>query len=107
MAVRVSRGRSDAAIKKIVEQLEQYAVDHPKADIEVYRKNSTSIRVRVVDPSFRTLSRSERSRMVWPLLRELPEETLSEISMVLLLSPEEKKTSLVSLEFDDPSRSQL
>lgn len=107
MAVRVSRGKSDAAIKRIVEQLKQYEAGHPKAVIEVYRKNSVSIRVRVVDPDFRTLSRSERSRLVWPLLRELPEETLSEVSMVLLLSPEEKKTSLVSLEFDDPSRSQL
>lgn len=107
MAVSISRGKSDAAIKQIVEQLKRYLDGHPKAEIEVYRKNSVSVRVRVIDPEFRKLSRSERSRLVWPLLRELPEETLSEISMVLLLSPEEKKTSPVSLEFDDPTRSRL
>jgi stress-induced morphogen len=107
MAVRVSRGKSDASIEQIVEQLERYEAEHPKAKIEVYRKNASSIRIRVIDPAFHTLSRSERSRMVWPLLRQLPEETLSEVSMVLLISPQEKKTSPVSLEFDDPSPSRL
>ena len=107
MPVHVTRGKSDTAIKQIVRQLEKYEAEHPKAEIDVYRKNKVSIRVRVTDPAFQKLSRSERSRMVWPLLRELPEETLSEVSMVLLLSPEEKKTSLVSLEFDDPTPSRL
>ena len=107
MAVRVPQGKTDAAIKKVIGQLDRYEADHPQAEIEVYRKNAASIRVRVVDPAFQPLSRSERSRMVWPLLRELPEDVLSEVSMVLLLSPEEKASSLVSLEFDDPSPSRL
>jgi stress-induced morphogen len=107
MAVRVPRGKPDAAVKKIARQLEQYLADHPDAEIEVYRQNQVSIRVRVIDPAFRTLSRSERSRMVWPLLRQLPEDTLGEVSMVLLISPEEKETSMVSREFDDPIPSQL
>jgi stress-induced morphogen len=107
MAVSVPRGKSDSVIKKIAKQLERYQADHPDAEIEVYRKNSVSIRVRVIDPAFRTLSRSQRARMVWPLLRELPEEALGEVSMVLLISPDEKENSLVSQEFDDPLPSQL
>jgi stress-induced morphogen len=102
MAVRIPRGASDSAVGEVIQKLGRYQADHPAAEIEVYRQNQASIRVRVIDPAFRTLSRSERSKMVWPLLRELPEETLSEVSMVLLISPEEKETSMVSREFDDP-----
>jgi hypothetical protein len=107
MAVRVPRGKADSAVKKIVKQLQRYQADHPEAEIEVYRRNQVSIRVRVIDPAFRTLGRSERAKLVWPLLHELPEETLSEVSMVLLISPEEKETSIVSREFDDPLPSRL
>ena len=99
MSVRVPRGKSDAAVKKIARKLESYQTDHPEAEIEVYRYSPASVRVRVVDPAFHPMSRSDRSKYVWPLLRQLPEETLSEVSMVLLISPDEKASSPVSQEF--------
>lgn len=107
MSVRVTRGKSDAMVKRIVQKLQSYQADHPSAEIDVYRYSPVSIRIRVIDDAFRPLSRADRSKHVWPLLRELPEDTLSEVSMVLLLSPDEKTSSLVSLEFDDPTPSRI
>jgi hypothetical protein len=45
--------------------------------------------------------------MVEPLIGQLPEATQSAITMLVLVTPEERKTSLLSLEFDDPSRVML
>jgi hypothetical protein len=102
MPVRVARGKADASVRDIVRLLERYQAEHPDAEIDVYRKSRFSIRIRIIDPEFRPLSRSQRSQLVWPLLRELPEETLADVSMVLLISPEERESSLGSQEFDDP-----
>ena len=107
MAVTLVRGRSDQTTKALVKQLEKYVAAHPGAEVDLYRQNSASVRVRVVDPAFRGKSRSERHKVVWPILRELPEEVLGELSMLVLLPPEEKDTSLVSLEFDDPRASRI
>ncbi|HXD86399.1 MAG TPA: hypothetical protein VN641_07885 [Urbifossiella sp.] len=107
MSPSVPRGKTDPAVKRILEKLNQYQSEHPRARIQVYRQNRFSIRIRVIDPAFQKLSRSERARMVWPLLRELPDDTLTEVSMVLLIPPEEIETSMVSREFDDPLPSQF
>ncbi len=72
-----------------------------------YRYNSVSIRVRVIDKGFKGLSRIERENLVMPLLRALEQITLDDITLLLLLTPEEAETSMMNLEFDDPSRSGL
>jgi hypothetical protein len=99
MAVRVL-GERDSTVGEVAEVLEHYQSLHPAAEIDVYRYSPVSIRIRVVDPDYQTLSRSERSKLFWPILRRLPEDPLSEVSLVLLIPPEEKETSPVSREFD-------
>jgi stress-induced morphogen len=71
--------------------------------VEAYRYNPASIRVRIVDERFRGLSRPERDDMVEPYLRQLPEETLEDLVILLLLSPDEIPRSMMNVEFEYPS----
>jgi|SRR6516162_6432495 hypothetical protein len=82
----------------------QHPPDYPPT---AYRYNSASIRVRVVDESFRGKSRSEREKMALPVVRTLPEETQEDITILLLLSPEDLERSPMNLEFEAPSPSLL
>jgi hypothetical protein len=45
--------------------------------------------------------------MVLPLIRKLPEDVQSEITVLLLLAPSETGKSLMNLEFEEPTRSQF
>lgn len=99
--------KSDQHVQRILAVLDRYAAEHPRARGTVYRYNSASIRIRILDPGFTNKSIPEREDMVWSLLETLPEATRSQITVLLLLTPEEAKKSLLSLEFDDPSPSRL
>ena len=81
-----------------------YCPDHPP---EAYRYNSASIRVRLVDKAFEGKSLVEREKMVIPVLESLPENTLADITILLLLTPAEMSNSLMSLEFDQPTPSPI
>jgi len=82
--------------------------------VDAYRYNSASIRVRVIDPRFKEKSIEERDAMVEPLLGKLPERTQADIMNLLTLSPEEISSQgrpltsfLLNAEFEDPSPSTL
>lgn len=107
MAIRIARGSSDKVIDQIIAALRAYQTDHPKARIDVYRQNSVSVRVRIVDASFAKLGRSERHELVWRYLEPLSDELHSEVSMLVLLAPGEVKKSFSNVEFDDPVPSTL
>lgn len=77
------------------------------SDVEVYRYNIASIRVRVVDECFRNKSNPERDDLVWPLLEELPDDVQADITILLLLAPEERNRSLLNSEFENPTPSRL
>ncbi len=78
---------------------------------DAYRYNSASIRVRVLDDSFKDKSNEERADLVEPLLEELPESTQRDIVNLLMLTIDETKSSLAKSlaneEFEEPSRSTL
>jgi hypothetical protein len=107
MAIKIARGNGDAVIEQIMDVLRQYEVDHPKAEIDLYRQNPVSVRARIVDPDFKGRGKPERSRLAWRYLEKLPDEVQSDISMVLLLTPDEKKLSFANFEFEDPVPSEL
>lgn len=75
--------------------------------VEVKRVNNLSTRVRIVDGRFRGLDLVERHNLVAPLLAGLPQEVTEDITVLLLLAPEEKRHSLMSAEFDEPRPSLL
>jgi hypothetical protein len=107
MAVKLRVQRPDHVLRQIVRTLDAYEKEHPNADIEAYRHNSVSVRIRILDPNFKGKSRSEREEAVWKALDHLPEDVIAEISLLLLLTPEEARKSFASTEFDDPIPSRL
>jgi stress-induced morphogen len=80
-------------------------------NVDAYRYNSASIRVRVIDPRFAGKSPEERDAMVEPFLDRLPEDIQADIMSLLTFAPGETEGSLrdrlANLEFDDPSPSML
>jgi len=82
--------------------------------VDAYRYNSASIRVRVIDKRFEELANEERDRMVEPILEQLPERTQADIITLFTFTPSELQQTpktfrqfLLNTEFDDPSPSRL
>jgi hypothetical protein len=107
MAINIPRGSSDPVIERLKKALASYQADHPRAQIDLYRQNSVSVRIRIIDPSFARLSKGQRSDLAWKYLDRVPDEAQSDISTLLLLTPEETKTSFANFEFEDPVPSNL
>ena len=99
------RGSGDQPLLAIKKTLRTYEKQHPNAQIELYRQNSISVRIRVIDTAFADLEKSDRHAMVWEHLGTLPEEMQSDISMLVLLAPGEENRSLANIEFENPSPS--
>jgi stress-induced morphogen len=79
----------------------------PSARVDVYRYDPYSLRARIVDRSFEGKSLVEREEPVFRVIRALPDETQQDLTMLILLTPKEQKTSMMNLEFDDPTPSAL
>ena len=71
------------------------------------RRNWQGVLNRIVDPRFRGKNRSEREKMALPLIRSLPDETQQDLTILLLLAPEELEDSLMNREYEEPSKSLL
>jgi hypothetical protein len=96
------------AVRAILKALEtHYRSAHPEAVIDSYRQNSASIRIRILDPAFRAMDRVSRDDRIWEILGKLPEDIQSQITVVLLLTPEEAKTSFANMDFENPIPSRL
>ena len=95
-------GETDPTLQTFADQLVAYAEANPHVEIQLYRHTPYSVRIRVIDPNFRGKTKSMRHREVWPTLYELPEDILNELSVLILVTPEEKDSSMSSREFDDP-----
>lgn len=106
MEIRV-RGKSDDIIERIVAVLLTYGKDHPGAGIDLYRQNSVSVRIRIIDDAFQGMSRPDRSDLVWKYLMSLSEDDQSEISSVILLTTDETERSFANFEFENPVPSKL
>ena len=96
------RGKTDIAVRQILDALSKYEDTHPQAQIEAYRQNSYTIRARIIDPDFQELSWTDRFEIAWRLLENLPEDILSQMDLLVLLTPEEGATSFANAEFDHP-----
>ncbi len=102
MSRKIKFEKSDAAVKKILEVLANYAKGHAKAKIDVFRSNNVSIRIRIIDPDFTGLDLVERDTLIWKFLDELPDEVISEITLLLLFTPKEAKKSFANMDFENP-----
>jgi hypothetical protein len=82
--------------------------------VDAYRYNPASIRVRVIDRRFEGLSPEARDAMVEPYLSRLPERTQADIMSLFTFAPSELQEPpktfreyMQNMEFDDPSPSML
>ena len=82
--------------------------------VDAYRYNSASIRVRVIDRRFEGLSVEKRDSMIEPYLEQLPERTQADIMSLFTFAPTDLKpktdsfrTFVMNSEFEDPSPSML
>lgn len=98
---------SDADVQAVLGVLDEYVASHPGSEVHSYRQNSASIRIRVIDPSFASMDLATRDDLLWEILERLPEGVQSQITVLLLLTPDETKTSLMNMEFDHPIPSRL
>ncbi len=78
---------------------------------DAYRRNSASIRVRVIDRQFEGMSPEGREDRVMEVLNELPAKTRADILMLLILAPSELETlsplAISNQEFEEPAVSLL
>jgi stress-induced morphogen len=88
---------------KLIEQRLQSQFPNSRA----YQYNPASIRVRIIDDRFSRKSNPERESLVVPLLEELPEDLQADITILLLLAPDEAEGSMMNVEFENPSPSLL
>jgi stress-induced morphogen len=93
--------------------VEDFLGQHFK-QVDSYRYNSASIRVRVIDPRFEGMSREKRDAMVEQYLDQLPPETQRDIVTLFTFAPLELERTpttfreyMLNTEFDDPSPSTL
>jgi stress-induced morphogen len=82
--------------------------------VDSYRYNSASIRVRVIDKRFEGLSREKRDAMVEEHLDKLPPDTQRDIVTLFTFAPSELTRTPTTLrefmqntEFDNPSPTML
>jgi stress-induced morphogen len=100
--------QADKLLLDIKAALDQYEHDFPGSEASLYRQNSGSIRVRVVDDRFGGMSEANRDdAVVSYLAQRLPEDTLQEISILVLLPRRDLASSFMNLEFNDPTPSRL
>jgi hypothetical protein len=105
---RSNRGsRPDSGVQQVLAVLAQYDDQHPNAKIEAYRQNSASIRLRIIDPEFEPFDRARREDLIWEILGQLPDEVRSQITLLLLLTPQEASFSFANFEFENPLPSML
>lgn len=76
------------------------------AQVDAYRFNSASIRIRVIDPQFEDKRGSRRQDMVFPVIDTLPKRTREDILLLLTLAPSEvgrvNRQATINLEFEHP-----
>lgn len=95
--------QNDKGTRLIEQRLQRdYLAKHPHAVLRVYRYNPAAIRVRIVDPDFAGMDLAEREELIWPILEKLPEDVRLDVTVCLLITPEEQSKSLMNVEFEDP-----
>ncbi len=95
---------ADSQVSAILELLRaEFGKTHPDANIEAYRFDRESIRIRIIDPGLSKILLTRRTKPIWNLLRKsLPKSIRRQIDFLILLTPTEAKRSAMSHEFDDP-----
>ncbi|MFO0848180.1 MAG: hypothetical protein U0871_06445 [Gemmataceae bacterium] len=82
-------GTADGAVDQVRDALVAYAAQHPTADVTVRRNSPYSIHIRVIDPALSGIEYFDRMDPLSPYLETLPPEVYGDITLLLMLTPEE------------------
>lgn len=108
MSRRITHGKADAALRAVRQRLDDYQAAYPAAETELYRSNPACIRVRVVDKRFARMPITDRHDHLWDFLRAgLADDVMSQISVLLAVTPAQAKQDNYRLNFDDPIPARL
>ena len=97
----------DDGVRHCVAVLERYVTDRPGACAEVYRHGRYSIRIRVVWDGFRRTPAGSRIIPFLDTVKALPDEVISDIALVVLVTPQELGRGHLNEEFDNPYTPEL
>lgn len=87
---------------------EHFLPRRPGAQLDVYRYNSASIRIRVIDLEYASKDLTERDDDIWEVFKKyVDRDTVSQISVILLLAPDETISSAMNRDFENPTPSRL
>lgn len=100
---KMQNGQFDSQLQAVLGALLVYQAAHPVAQIAVRRRHGVFIAIRIIDPDFYGTFWADREDEIWPLLQQLPNEIFANISILLLLTPDEVATSGANLEFEKPT----
>src|SRR3712207_4133715 len=104
----IVKGNADPIVQSIKDALDAYEAAHQGAEAALYRQNSASVRVRVIDRRFEGMAKSRRHDDVWQFLAaRVPEDAMADVSVVLTLAPAELGMSFANFEFEQPMPSRL
>jgi hypothetical protein len=99
----ITRGSHDVSAQKVKDILDDYEREHSGAAAEVFRLDTYSIWIRIIDERFKGWSRGKRHHTAWPFIADrLTDDEIQEVAFLLLLSPDERPESIMSAEFDNP-----
>ena len=107
MPIKLRTEHPDEVLKQIVQALKSTTPPIRAPRSKSTGPNNVSVRVRVIASEFKGIGRAEREDDMWPILEELPEEVMQEISPLLMFTPDEAKKSFANMEFDNPAPSIL
>jgi hypothetical protein len=103
--VREGKKLQDAGTVAVRDHVRNWIGTHrmKNAKVDVYRLHPyCSIRLRIVDRAFSGKTLEERDALTATLLEGLPDEIDRDISLVLLLAPDELKSDFVNRDFEHP-----
>jgi hypothetical protein len=94
------RKPADADLAALLRALAPYEAEHPRARVEAYRLEPYIVRIRITDPDLAGLGLVERHNLIWDYFEGLPAEVVCQLSLLVPVTPRERKTDGSSLAFD-------
>lgn len=107
MTTKLYRGREDDQLNQVRDALQSYQDSRRNAEIPFYEQNPHSIRICIIDASFRTRPVQDREEEIWWELSDVDDATYGNVTLLVMLGPEEAKDSLLYLGFMHPLPPQL
>lgn len=99
------KSATQAQEKAIRKALAPFLAKHPKAQLDMYRRNQYALRLRIIDSAFEGMDLVERDTVIREYLDSLPDDVMDDLTMIVLVTPKETATSIANFDYDNPQPS--